>query len=261
MSTLNSGRSAPESEKSCSTGGSGISAWAAKTPPACPAGLAFPLSPVAEALGLPLAYRYEVESHWWPIPLNLDDEAAGGLRPVHDFGSTACAERLLREWQWLEERFGWRPPPPGECQGTSGVMNTVLDLRGYQILTDMHLKPDLARHLLAVVTETLKSYLDWQCQVLWGGVRPATLGIGNCSDSLISPHAYLDFVLPCDEWLAANHAHLGIHRDNRLEPWLEAYLHHPKLNAVDCGWDSSLAAVRKMLPADRYHVNLRLDPW
>lgn len=230
-------------------------------PPACPAGLAFPLNLVAEALGLPITYRYEVESHWWPIPLNLDDQAAWDLRPVHDFGSTECAQRLLRELQWLEKRFDWRPPPPGECQGSSGVMNTVLDIRGYQILTDMHLKSELARHVLAVVTETLKSFVDWQCKVLWGGLRPATIGLGNCSDSLISPQTYLDFVFPCDEWLAGSHTQLGIHRDDRLEPYLEAYLRHPKLSAVDCGWDSSVAAIRKVVPAEKYHLNMRIDPW
>jgi hypothetical protein len=194
----------------------------------------------------------------WPVPLNLNEEAAARLEPIRDIAGTPLAQDFLRQMAYLEEHYGWRWPA-GQTQGISGVLNTILDIRGYAFLADLAANPPLAHHLLYVVTETIIHYRNWQYAI--SGGRPGDgWSSGNCSDTMISPQMYLDFVFPCDEWLAAPYRHLGIHRDDRILSYLPAYLRHPKLSGVEIGWDTPLAAVRKILPAGRYHINLRCDP-
>jgi hypothetical protein len=203
-------------------------------------------------------YEFRGRAGVWVVPLNLDDAAVATLAPIRDVTQTPLVCEYLRQMAYLEEHYGWKWPV-GQTQGMTGLMNTVLDIRGYEFLADLAVRPDLAQHLLYVITETIVHYRAWQYRL--SGSRPSGgWGVGNCSDTMISPAMYLDFIFPCDEWLAMPYARLGIHRDDKIMPYLPAYLRHPKLSGVEIGWDTSIAEVRKILPAAKYHINFRPDP-
>jgi len=216
-----------------------------------------PLSPNPVASMYGVEFQFEKETVW-ALPLKFDDADLMNLRPISNVEETLVIKEGKKQLRYFEERYGWKWNNFSNCDGTPGILNIALAIGGNQILTDLIEKPKVMHHFFSCVTHTLRNFLDWRVTI-WGR-RPPTLGLGNCTDVMISPEMYLDFIFKQDEYLAEKYSFLGIHRDNKLDAFLDVYLQHLKLNAIDCGWDSNLKQLRKRLPVEKYHINFRIDP-
>ena len=181
-----------------------------------------------------------------------------------DLRSAWPIDRLASEMEGLESEFGY---VCGDFD-LDGVLNTALHLRGERLFTDFFDSPALVRHLFAVVTDTqlaVARYLRARTGTCSVSTNRSILSVdrrlflhSNCSVQMISPAQYDEFLLPCEQTLAANLAPYGIHHcGNNLHLFARSYARvEPRF--VDVGWGSDVARCRQELPG--VFLNLRLSP-
>lgn len=186
----------------------------------------------------------------WPAARHeyLTDAQAGALE-APDLSSNPVftqildqAETIAREYGRIEGYVNWQ-----------GVLNNAFRLRGDQIFLDLMMDPDLARHLLDVVTRTMIAGM----RILYARqrdsgfvVRHAT--VSNCVVNMVSPELYREFLFPCDAMISEAFEDFGIHNCAwNVDPYIEDYARIEKLGYVDMGLDSDLARARELCPHAR----------
>ena len=186
----------------------------------------------------------------WPAARHeyLTDEAAGALA-VPDLSANPVFAQLMEQADTIAREFG-------RVEGYinwQGVLNNAFRLRGDQIFLDLMMNPEMARHLLEVITETMIAGM----RLLYGRqretgfvVRHAT--VSNCVVNMVSPELYRDFLLPCDQRIADAFEDFGIHNCAwNVDPYIEDYARIEKLGYVDMGLDSDLSRARVLCPNAR----------
>ncbi|MGI6208088.1 MAG: uroporphyrinogen decarboxylase family protein [Anaerolineae bacterium] len=185
-----------------------------------------------------------------------DDEAVAGLTPA-DPAADPNVERMLEVRAVLEARSGGRVPLSA---GQEGPVTTAMLLRGQQFLEDLYRAPELARHLLEVVTDTYLAYVRHVSALNGGG--GGTVGIADDFAGLISPAMWPEFVVPYweriftelgpgrrvvhSELLHVEHlAFLEPLRVDHFDPGADQYLTGPLIRQ-----HTSIPFTRYLLPVD-----------
>ena len=201
---------------------------------------------IARCFGVPAEYYCDN----WPASAleHLSEEQVARLEPpslpdVPVFAQVLeQMETIAHDHGGIEGYLNWQ-----------GVLNNAQRLRGPEVLTDLWVNPDLARHLFDVVTETMISgmRLVYERQRQSGvTVRHAT--VSNCFVNMVSPGLYREFLLPCDRRIAAAFDMIGIHNCAwNVDPYIEDYASVANLAYVDMGLDSGLARARELCPNAR----------
>jgi hypothetical protein len=207
--------------------------------------------------------RFSEHDAPWPVPADLSREQALALR-VPDIERTWPMDRLIADMDWLQKEFGH---VVGDFN-IDGLLTTALHLRGQQFFLDLVEDPELAGHLLSVISETqarVASYVRSRTGTASVAVNRSILHVdptifvhGNCTVQMISPALYRKTLLPHECRLAEQLRPYGIHHcGGNLHLFAEAYA---ETGAVfyDVGWGSDVAACSRALP-DAF-LNLRLSP-
>lgn len=212
----------------------------------------------SQLFGAKEKYRDDMDMHI--EPMNLDEDACWKLKPIENIAEAPVVKDvLMNQVKYLESKYNWKWTSSGDWHSIGGVLNVALDIRGNQILEDVIVRKDLAKHIFYVISETLVKYADFECK-MWGH-RPRYSAISNCSGCNISPIAYRDMLFACDEWISAKYDGLSIHHEGgRIDNYIEIYSRHPKIVAIDVSFDSDVEMIRRYLPAEQVHVNLYLHP-
>ena len=164
-------------------------------------------------------------------------------------------------WQRIEEQIGFFKKRFGCAESAinlSGVQNLALDLRGQQLFIDYYEDPELARHLLDVVTELclrVGKRLYAVSPIVSGGVTsiikqvaPRVYLTGNCSVTMVSNETYCEYLLDYDTVLAEAFPDFGIHHcGNNMERLIDGYLRVPNVRFLEIGAGSDLEKVAAAL--------------
>lgn len=189
----------------------------------------------------------------WPAAQHdyLTDAQAATLA-VPDLSANPVMVQLFEQIDTIERDFGC----VAGYINWQGVLNNAFRLRGDQIFLDFMMDPELARHVLQVITEAMIAgmRLLYDRQRATGfDVRHAT--VSNCVVNMLSPELYREFLLPCDVAISEAFEHFGIHNCAwNVDPYIEDYARIEKLGYVDMGLDSDLTRARNLCPNARRAV-------
>jgi hypothetical protein len=198
------------------------------------------------------------------FPANLNDEQIMALE-TPDLETNPLFGRIICMMDALEARFGYLE---GDVNW-EGLQNVALNLRGSQLFVDYYENPPLARHLLDVVTETLKKITTYvrkrtgstsiAVNRIVAAVDPRISLHPNCSVQMISPKMYHEILLPCERELAHELYPYGVHHCGvDMHKLAHEYAQVEGLEFLDVGWGSDVAACRAALPD--VFFSLRLSP-
>lgn len=213
------------------------------------------------ALGVPI--RFSPGQAAWPMPLNLDREAALALR-APDIARTWPMNVLIEQMNTLQNRFGY---VTGDLN-TGGLLNTALELRGNDFFLDLVEDPELADHLLSLAATTLLNisrYVRSRTGTTSIAVNRSILSVNraihltsNCAVSMIAPRLYESRILPHDIRVANQLTMFGIHHcGGNLQKYTEQY-NRIDLRFLDVGFGSDLEACNRLYP--HAFLNLRMNP-
>jgi hypothetical protein len=200
-----------------------------------------------------------------PNPISLDlgaEEALAIATP--DIATTWPMSQLIADMDSLQNEFGC---VCGDFD-LDGVLNTALRIRGQQFFMDFYEAPQLARHVLSVVTGAqiaVATYVRTRTGTLSLSTNRSTVNVdpgiflhSNCSVQMVSPRIYEEFLFPYENRLAEELAPYGIHHcGDNLQLYAPCYARLP-VTFFDVGWGSDVARCRKELP--NAFLNLRLNP-
>ena len=189
----------------------------------------------------------------WPAARHeyLTTETLAKLEPP-DLPNTPVFVQLFEQMDLMERSFD-------RIEGYlnwQGVLNTAYRLRGPEILADMLIDPDMARHLFHVIADTMiagmRLVYERQRQT---GVLVQHATVSNCLVNMVSPELYREHLLPWDRYLAAAFPAFGIHNCAwNVDPYIESYASVQPLGYVDMGIMSDLAQAKRLCPDTRRAV-------
>lgn len=186
-------------------------------------------------------------------PADLNEEQTERLT-APDLKSSVIWENIEQQISYMQKKFGYVE----SAINLMGIQNIALDVRGQELLLDYYENPELAHHLLDVVTQlSLKigKRLYEVSSIISGGVTsiikqtmPSVYLTSNCSVTMISNQTYCDFLLPYDTILAENFCDFGIHHcGSDMERVLDGYLKVPHLKFLEIGAGSDLSKIAEIL--------------
>jgi len=156
---------------------------------------------------------------------------------------------IVRQMDEIEKKYG-------KIEGLlniQGVLNNAFRVRGQEIFIDITENPDLAHHLLGVITDTMikvvKAVYERQNK---SGVERDYFVTSNCVVNMLSASHYEEFVLPYDKKLAESFTYFGIHNCAwNVDAYIDEYKKIEKLGYLDFGLDSDLNRLAKTFPKTR----------
>jgi uroporphyrinogen-III decarboxylase len=207
--------------------------------------------------------RFEADAAPTPVPCDLGAEEALALT-APDIATTWPMSQLIADLDSLQSEFGC---VCGDFN-LGGILNTALDIRGQQFFMDFYEAPELARHLLSLITEAqiaVATYMRARTGTLSLSTNRSTVNVdpsiflhSNCSVQMVSPKVYEEFLFPYEKRLAEKLAPYGIHHcGDNLQLYTQCYARLPVV-FFDVGWGSDVARCREELPGA--FLNLRLNP-
>jgi hypothetical protein len=151
----------------------------------------------------------------------------------------------------------------------SGVLNTALDVRGNNILTDMMIQPDETMKYFRDIASILKKFTSF----VYSQTQSTSISVNRtvrhldkpvflhsqCSHTMIDEASYEQFLMPIDiEWSKKTRPY-GIHYCGK-DPhrFASLYAKIPHLDFLDLGWGGDVKYIREQLP--NTFLNIRLDP-
>ncbi len=198
------------------------------------------------------------------IPLRLRDADVEALEPP-DVLNTPVMQKLVEDMDWLEKEYG---RVIGDLN-PQGVLNNAMCLADAEVFVLFLTRPDLARRLLRVVTQTMIQVVDCiktrtgtsseSVTNIVAQVEPTLFVTSNCSTTMIAPRTYREFLLEHDQMLAEALPPFGIHHCGMdLARMAPEYQRLRGLEFLEVGWGSNIAFVRSLFPD--VHLNARYSP-
>lgn len=201
---------------------------------------------IAAMFGIPVRFYADQ----WPVTEHnyLTDSEIYNLKPAEPSNNPFFTQLLqqVEEITLLEEKtigfINWQ-----------GILNNAQRLRGPQIFTDMLTEPEMTRHLLSAVCQTM---ID-SCKLLQekqkdSGFEYQFFTISNCLVNMLSPELYEEFILPCDQRIASTFQSVGIHNCAwTADPYLDSYASIKNLSYLDMGKESDLRKAQTLFPLTR----------
>jgi hypothetical protein len=183
---------------------------------------------------------------WQNHPMEADQVAK--LKPV-DIAQSPVGELLLAEREKRLTRYGRAT----QMLDLASASNNAFSLRGTEFYLDLLAEPNLARHYLAVITETM--VMAYRFVATHFG-RLESVPLGNCNATMISPELYAGMVRPFDiQFVADAAASQGVaprcdlhHCNVPTEPFAESYRAIPGLRSLQGSIRSDIPTVRAALP-------------
>ena len=129
------------------------------------------------------------------------------------------------------------------------------------MFTDIFDRPSFIRELFRLIAEVMIRVAgSVQERQRRSGFAINQLSVSHCVLNMISPVAYAEFILSCDQHIADSFERFGVHTCNwNIDPYTEVLCRLPKLGYIDMGLSSNLVAAREAFPHARRAVIY--TPW
>jgi hypothetical protein len=178
----------------------------------------------------------------------LEETAPARLEPV-DLALSPVGELLLTEKEKRMARYGVAT----QMIDLASPANNAFSLRGTDFYLDLLASPDLARHYLRAITETMIMAYRFVAKH-FGELESVPLA--NCNATMMSPEVYEQMVRAHDirfiEEAAASQSappRCDLHHCNvPTEPFAEVYRAIPGLRSLQGAAGSDIRAIRSALP-------------
>jgi hypothetical protein len=178
----------------------------------------------------------------------LDEAQLARLAPI-DLANSPVGELLVVERERRLARYGCAT----QMIDLASAANNAFSLRGPEFYADLLADPPLARHYLDVITETMLAAYRFIAD-LFGPL--ASVPLGNCNVTMMSPALYTAMVRPHDirfvEQAAASQGappRCDLHHCSvPTEAFAETYAAIPGLRSLQGSVQSDLPAIRAALP-------------
>ncbi len=208
--------------------------------------VAYGTTTIAAIMGTPIHY---MDDNWPANPPSEFSEDDALALAVPDLDDNPVFRDLMRQMDLIGEKWG-------RIEGVlnfQGVLNNCFRVRGQDIFVDLALNPEIAKHVIDVVTETMiKVIKAIYARQEASGVEREYFVTSNCVVNMISGDYYERFLLPADRKLAESFKYFGIHNCAwNVDPYLDAYRTNEPLGYLDFGLDSDLARIAEMFPESR----------
>lgn len=198
------------------------------------------------------------------VPLNLNDEAAFGLK-APELDKSSVWRDYIRQVKYLIDKYG----RVESYLDLDGVNNLAQDLRGIMLYEDFYLNEEIAENLFEVsrrVIEDVAGEISRFTDSISIGVTsivrqvdPKLFVTSNCTVELISNVLYERFLLPQDIRLASRFGPFGVHHCGKTaEHVCSGYSKIPGIAFFEAGAGSDLTAVRSYFR--NIHINARYSP-
>jgi hypothetical protein len=183
---------------------------------------------------------------WQHHPISEAEAAA--LKPV-DIASSPVGDLLLAEKEKRVARYGIAT----QMIDLASPANNAFSLRGTEFYLDLLAEPDLARHYLDVITETM--IMAYQFIGKHFGTLES-VPLGNCNVTMISSEVYTEMLRPHDiRFVHEAAASQGVsprcdlhHCNVPTEPFADTYRAIPGLRSLQGSIRSDIRAIHAMLP-------------
>jgi uroporphyrinogen-III decarboxylase len=135
----------------------------------------------------------------------------------------------------------------------SGLLFQAMKVRGQDIFTDFYEFPEMLHHLMSVLGETLYRHLCFlkdEC-----GSIPYFV-LGSCSNCMISPALYDEFLRPHEarvstlsNYLMGHPRAMGMHHcGTKADAYFPVYAKIPELEMIEASWDTDMDLGRRVMP-------------
>ena len=199
----------------------------------------------------------------YTYPMDISDEAILSLSPP-DL-SKGIWTMYDRQLSVLHERFGYVE----SCIDLHGVQNLALAIRGIQLFEDYKESPEVARFVISIAYETIRSV----ARAILQYTRNIGIGVSaaiklhdteiyltsNCSCDMISESDYRRFIIQQDKKLAQEFRPFGIHHCGKTMQRLAGVYAELEPDFIEVGAYSDIPATLSCFP-ETTRINLRFSP-
>jgi hypothetical protein len=168
-------------------------------------------------------------------------------------------ESLIAQYRELERMYGHEADIFGTKSGTMNIhtpYTTAHQLCGETLFTLMLTEPEGVRLIFAKVWEIYQAIFARVTAAT--GAKLTRVQLGDCSASMVSLQTYRSVVLPSNLALASRFEQAGYHSCGRSTHLLTAFRDLPKLDSIQLGAGTDLAASARLLP--EVHLQPLVDP-
>ena len=196
-----------------------------------------------KALGL----EYTIGETGLPSFTPLTPEQVMKLSPP-DYAANPAVESLRKAIRETKDKYG-------SAVNTSyaGLLYPAMKIRGNDIFTDFYENPEMVRHLMSVLGETLYRHLKFlkdEC-----GDIPYFV-LGSCSNCMISPATYDEFLRPHEaristlsQYIKGRRRAMGMHHcGTKADAYFPVYSKIPELEMIEASWDTDIEAGLREMP-------------
>lgn len=201
--------------------------------------------------GSPVRYCYNQAP--WAETFMLDKDYIMTLEPLtkEQFTAHPLVREIVRQCNILKVRGR-------KCsaqQNLGSVMNTAIYLRGMELFLDFEDNPEMVHKLFSLITSMMLTSYDYFCGI---DGKQSSLGVGNCTVTMLSPQIYEQFVRPYDIAVMDHAKSHGIpfmvHQDSNVDPFVKSYKSFYYLNSFDIGCDTNITRFRSEFPDIKINV-------
>ncbi len=196
-----------------------------------------------KALGL----EYSIGETGLPAFMQLSPEQVMKLSPP-DYADNPAVEALRKAIRETKDKYG-----SAVNSSFSGLLYPALKVRGQDIFTDFYENPEMVRHLMSVLGETLYRHLKFlkdEC-----GDIPYFV-LGSCSNCMISPATYDEFLRPHEaristlsQYIKGRRRAMGMHHcGTKADAYFPVYSKIPELEMIEASWDTDIEAGLREMP-------------
>jgi len=167
---------------------------------------------------------------------------------VPDYAGNPAVESLRKAIRETKSRYG-----SAVNTSFSGLLYQAMKVRGQDIFTDFYENPEMVHHLMTVLGETLYQHLKFlkdEC-----GELPYFV-LGSCSNCMISPATYDDFLRPHEaristlsQYIMGHPRAMGMHHcGTKADAYFPVYSKIPELEMIEASLDTDIKMGLREMP-------------
>ena len=194
-----------------------------------------------------LGIEFSLSDNGVPVFTPLSPDQVMALTPP-DYATNPAVESLRQAIRETKHQYG-----SAVNTSFSGLLFQAMKVRGQELFIDFYENPAMVHHLMAVLGETLYRHLRFLKEEC--GTIPYFV-LGSCSNCMISPTLYDEFLRPHEarvstlsQYLMGHPRAMGMHHcGTKADAYFPVYAKIPELEMIEASWDTDMELGRRTIP-------------